>query len=110
MRAHSAFVAARSPILRAKLLESEVDSDTGMRCVVFADASVQAFRFLLSYIYCDAIHPTRNGQLLSYVLSMLSGVIIKVMYYLCCVCKEILELSLQWSKRVTLNTLLSQHL
>ncbi|XP_067940064.1 leucine-zipper-like transcriptional regulator 1 [Watersipora subatra] len=62
VRAHCAFVAARSPILRARLLECETNSDTGMRQLVFPGTSVQAFKFLLSYIYCDAIHPTRNGE------------------------------------------------
>ena len=64
VEAHSAFVAARSTILRARLLESEVD-ESGYRTVSMPDTSVQAFKFLLSYIYCDEIHPTRNGMNLS---------------------------------------------
>ena len=61
VEAHSAFVAARSTILRARLLESEVN-ESGYRTVSMPDTSVQAFKFLLSYIYCDEIHPTRNGM------------------------------------------------
>jgi len=54
-------VAARSKILQAKLLDAE-RNDEGLRQVVLPNATAQACQLLLSYIYSDTIHPSRNGM------------------------------------------------
>lgn len=88
--AHIALVAARSPLLRAKIrrakaqLAQEIAANEAANCqteemqqqtssanqkdsanrlkVVIPDAVPKAFEMVLSYIYTDRIHPTQKGQ------------------------------------------------